>query len=153
MKRLNSLIKGAAMAGVIVCFAQVGIAQSILGQWKTIDDETGEAKAIVQITEGKSGYRGRIIEFLRPASPDNPDRLCKNCKGKSQNKPIDQISVIWGLDDKGNGKYVDGHIVDPESGKIYDLKAELKDGGQKLELRGFLGVSLLGRTQVWHRVK
>lgn len=121
-------------------------AQSAAGTWKTIDDETKQAKALVQISEGADGrLSGRIVKLF-----NKPDAVCEKCDGANKGKPINGLTIVWGLKKDGevwNG----GEILDPKSGKVYSAKMKLVDGGSKLEVRGFLGVSLLGRTQVWER--
>ena len=132
-----------AVAALLVC----GLAQAdgIAGTWKTIDDETRQPKALVQITENGNEYQGKIIKLFA-----NPDVKCSKCEGDRKDKPVDGMTILWGLKKTGE-TYEGGKILDPKNGKIYDSKAKLVDGGQKLEVRGFMGVSLLGRTQTWDR--
>ena len=132
-----------AVAALLAC----GLAQAegIAGTWKTIDDETRQPKALVQITETGNEYQGKIIRLFA-----NPDVKCSKCEGDRKDKPVDGMTILWGLKKTGE-TYEGGKILDPKNGKIYDSKARLVDGGQKLEVRGFMGVSLLGRTQTWDR--
>ena len=131
----------------VLCFALVTTvrSQSVVGKWKTIDDETRQPKALVQITENGNEYQGKIIKLFA-----NPDVKCSKCEGDRKDKPVDGMTILWGLKKTGE-TYEGGKILDPKNGKIYDSKAKLVDGGQKLEVRGFMGVSLLGRTQTWDR--
>ncbi len=131
------------VAALLAC----GLAQAegIVGTWKTIDDETRQPKALVQITETGKEYQGKIIRLFA-----NPDVKCSKCEGDRKDKPVDGMTILWGLKKTGE-TYEGGKILDPKNGKIYDSKARLVDGGQKLEVRGFKGVSLLGRTQTWDR--
>ncbi len=120
-----------------------------VGTWKTIDDKTGEAKAIVQISESNGELEGKIIKiFPKPGKPDNP--VCEKCDGERKDKPILGMTFLWGLKKKGD-EFKDGNILDPENGKIYSSKAHLEEGGKKFVVRGFLGFSLLGRSQTWVR--
>ena len=73
------------------------------------------------------------------------------CPACQPAKPVIGLSILTGLQEKG-GKYEGGKIYDPKSGKTYSAKAELANGGKSLKVRGFMGVSVLGRTQTWHRV-
>jgi uncharacterized protein (DUF2147 family) len=126
-----------------------GVAQkhSILGHWKTIDDESGRAVSVVEIYEAKGKIYGRVAELLIPS---DRSKTCSNCEGNDKDKPILGMVVIKGLK-KEDGVYK-GKILDPKHGRVYQctLQLESKD---KLKVRGYIGISLLGRTQIWHRVK
>ncbi|MGV4439604.1 DUF2147 domain-containing protein [Ornithobacterium rhinotracheale] len=123
------------------------MAQSPVGTWKTIDDNTGKARSFVKIYEKNGELFGKIVKITNPALQD---KRCEKCKGDKKNKPLLGFEVITGLKKNGN-IWEDGKITDPDSGKEYSCKIEL-DGKDKLKVRGFLGFSLLGRTQVWERV-
>lgn len=122
--------------------------QSVLGKWKTIDDATGDAKSIVEITERNGRIYGKVIELLNPAMKS---LKCKDCEGGDKDKPVLGIEVIKGLKKDGD-KYTDGKILDPSSGKLYKCNVSL-DGADKLKVRGYVGISAFGRNQIWHRVK
>ena len=122
--------------------------KSVLGKWKTIDDETGEAKSIVEIYEKSGKIYGKVIEIL---DVTHKNSLCKNCSGEDANKPILGLTVIKGLTRDGK-EYNSGKILDPKSGKLYQCFITL-EGNEKLKVRGYIGISLLGRTQYWQRVK
>lgn len=119
------------------------------GQWRTIDDDTGEAKSIVKVWKDNGELKGRIIELLDPSEP-NPK--CTECEGDRENKPIEGMVFLWGLE-KDDDEWVDGTILDPANGKQYSAKVEVIDNGAKLKVRGYMGFSLLGRTQVWERAE
>ncbi len=124
-------------------------AQSPIGTWKTIDDETGKEKSYVQIYETKSGkLQGKVVKIL---TPGKENAKCTDCKGDNKDKPINGMVILWGLEKDGSS-WSGGHILDPNKGKQYKCKINLKDANT-LEVRGFLGVSLLGRTQTWYRVE
>ena len=72
------------------------------------------------------------------------------CDGDRKGKPVNGMTILWGLKKDGDS-WANGKILDPHNGKVYSAKMKLVEGGRKLEVRGFLGVSLLGRTQVWER--
>ena len=122
--------------------------KSVLGKWKTIDDETGKAKSIVEIYEKSGKIYGKVIEILDNLHKND---LCKECSDEDVNKPILGITVIKGLSKDGN-EYNSGKILDPKNGKLYQCFITLA-GNDKLKVRGYIGVSLLGRTQYWQRVK
>ena len=121
--------------------------QSVIGKWKTIDDETGEAKSIVEVFSKSGKIYAKVVEIL---DADNKKSVCKKCSGEDKNKSILGLTIIKGLSKDGS-EYNSGEILDPKNGKLYKcaLSLESKD---KLKIRGYIGFSLLGRTQYWHRV-
>lgn len=129
----------------VVAWAQ----NSPVGVWKTIDDKTGKEKSYVKIYETKSGkLQGEVIKIL---TPGKEDAICDKCDGEKKNKPIKGMVILWGLDKDGD-TWSGGSILDPNSGKKYKASLKLK-GKDKLDVRGYLGVSLFGRTQTWERVE
>jgi len=120
---------------------------SAIGNWVTIDDKTGKAKSIVKITQVGDELRGSIVKLMDPAKQN---AVCDECKGVNKDKPIKGMIMMWGLKPAGAG-WAGGRILDPSNGKIYKAKMSLVDGGKKLNVRGFIGFSLLGRTQTWIR--
>ena len=141
----------AVFAGLLLGSALTAFAQTAtpVGVWQTVDDHTGQPKALVQITEGSDGtLSGKVIKGLGPT--DQPGRRCTACTDERKDQPIlgmTIIDVIKKTDDGWDG----GHILDPENGKTYRCKMHVEDGGQKLVVRGYIGVSLLGRSQTWSR--
>jgi uncharacterized protein (DUF2147 family) len=119
------------------------------GRWKTIDDKTGAAKGIVVITSVNGELEGRVERVFSPPSP-SPNPLCDQCAAELKNKPIIGMRVIWGFRPDGT-KFTGGRVLDPESGKIYKGTIALADGGRKLDLRGYVGFPMFGRTQTWQR--
>lgn len=122
--------------------------QNVIGKWKSIDDQTGQAKSIIEITEKSGKIYGIIIEIL---DPEKRNKVCVSCSGDDKNKPILGMTVIRGLSKDGK-EYNSGEILDPTSGKLYKCFITL-DSKDKLKVRGYIGVSLFGRTQYWFRVK
>ncbi len=122
-------------------------AQSPVGIWKTIDDETKEAKSHVEIYEVDGKLHGKVVKLLKDASTT----VCENCTGDKKNQPIEGMEILTSL-----SKYKDywsyGKILDPANGKTYKCSAWL-EGPDKLKLRGYIGISALGRNQEWHRVE
>lgn len=125
-------------------------ATGAVGTWKTIDDETGAVKSLVEISEVDGQLTGKIVKLFRKPEEDQ-DPKCDKCSGDKKDKPLIGLQILWGLKPDGNGKWSDGEIMDPKKGKTYSCKMELIEDGKKLKVRGFLGFSLLGRTQTWER--
>ena len=120
-----------------------------VGTWITIDDDTHEAKAVVAITEQDGVLSGRIVKLFRKPGED-PAPLCKDCAGARKDQPIIGMTILWNLHRDGE-EWNGGEIIDPDGGKVYRCKLRVDESGTKLEVRGFIGFSLLGRTQVWER--
>lgn len=119
---------------------------AVTGTWTTIDDKTGKKRAVVQISESGGTLSGRIIKVY-PQPGDTG--ICKKCPGAFKGKKIQGIQFLWGLKKTGDNQWSGGRILDPKSGKVYRAKVTQK--GNKLYVRGYIGVSILGRTQVWVR--
>ena len=148
MKRtISSLI--ALSAGALLSTSVFAV--SLNGtQWQTIDDKTGEKKAVIQLTESGGKVSGKIIKVL---NKEKADALCTKCPGSLKNKPVEGLQILSGLKADGNNQWSDGKLVDPESGKTYSGKLTLRDNGQSLKLRGFVGTPVFGRSQTWQRIK
>ncbi|AZA48729.1 DUF2147 domain-containing protein [Chryseobacterium carnipullorum] len=130
---------------VLSLFGVLSFAQ-IEGKWKTIDDETKQAKSIVEIYKKSDGkYYGKVSQLLiKPADPN-----CSSCKDDRKGKPILGMEIIRGLKKEGD-EFTGGTITDPKSGKTY--KCTITKSGDKLNVRGYMGVSVFGRTQIWDKV-
>ena len=122
--------------------------QTVLGKWKTIDDVTGQAKSVVEIYERSGKIYGKVIDIINPAKRKD---LCTKCTGENKNAPILGMIIIKELIKDGD-EYNSGKILDPSKGEEYKCLIALEDK-DKLKVRGFVGVSLFGRTQYWFRVK
>jgi uncharacterized protein (DUF2147 family) len=118
------------------------------GLWKTYDDD-GEATGYVRINEANGIYSG-VIEKSLPT--DRDDKYCTECKDERKNQSLIGMTIIKNLRAKGE-KFVGGEILDPFSGNTYRVKLKLIEAGKKLEVRGFIGISLFGRTQIWERAE
>jgi uncharacterized protein (DUF2147 family) len=117
-----------------------------VGRWKTIDDKTGKPKAIVVIYMDNGRLFGRVEASLNP----NGKKICDLCKDERKNQPIVGMVILRGLTAHGE-EYSGGDILDPDNGSVYRCKMKLQDQGRQLSVRGFIGFSLLGRSQVWTR--
>ena len=119
---------------------------SIEGIWITKDDITGREKSEVLIYKDNGKLYGKIVNLLLP---EDKGKLCTKCKGENKNKPIEGMIILNDLilEDE---VWEDGTIIDPKSGKIYDCYLSLEKQNV-LKVRGYLGFSLLGRTQIWKR--
>ncbi len=130
---------------VLSLFSVMSFAQ-IEGKWKTIDDETKQPKSIVEIYKKSDGkYYGKISQLL--IKPENAN--CVNCKDDRKNKPILGMEIIRGLKKDGN-EFTGGTITDPKTGKTY--KCTIIRNGDNLNVRGYIGLSIIGRTQTWQKV-
>ena len=133
---------------LILLLFQFSFSQTVIGRWKTIDDVTGKEKGVVEIYEKNGKVYGKIVEILEN---EHRDKKCTLCEGEDKNKPILGLTFIKGL--KKDGKeYNGGQVLDPKNGKLYRCYITLI-GKDKLKVRGYIGISLFGRTQYWSRVK
>ena len=142
MKKLFS-----TLALVLMTTATIN-AQDVTGKWKTIDDETGKAKSIVEIYKEDGKIYGNIIEIL---DPKKKNTVCVECKGSDKGKRIEGLVILKGLEKDGE-EYSGGTIVDPTNGKVYKSYIALEEDNL-LKVRGYIGFSLIGRTQYWIRTK
>ncbi len=122
-----------------------------VGLWKTIDDVTGNERSYVRIVEVGDELQGKV-EKLFPFPGDDPENLCEKCKGERKNQPVVGMTILWGLKDEG-GVWKGGEILDPDNGKTYRCKMSVSENGRELDVRGYIGISLIGRTQTWLRVE
>ena len=117
------------------------------GRWRTFDDATGKEKSVVEIWEKGGKLFGKVVTVLHPKVADPK---CDKCEGELKGLPVTGLTMLWDLKPDGD-EYTGGRILDPENGKVYKCKVKVVEGGQKLKVRGFIGLSLLGRTQTWTR--
>jgi uncharacterized protein (DUF2147 family) len=144
-RALTAIVLGATC---VSAFAQM----TPVGTWRTIDDNTGEAKSELVITENAGVLTGRIAKLLSKSSDQNA--VCDKCTDDRKDKPLIGLELMRGAK-KTEGKNVweGGKIVDPEGGTVYSLKLTPIDGGKKLNVHAFVGLSFIGRTQTWVRVQ
>lgn len=120
---------------------------SPIGRWKTIDDETGKVKSIVEISQAANGtLQGKVVEVLQ--SDRGPNPTCDKCSGANKDKPVKGMTILWGLKQDGD-EWNGGTVLDPAKGKTYKSKVELLEGGKKLGMSGC--IAFICRQQVWVR--
>ena len=141
----NKIVVVAVLFFVTIFHAQN---KAVIGKWKTIDDETGSAKSIVEIYENSGKIYGKVSEILEE---EHKNKVCSKCSGDDKDKPILGMLIIKGLTKVGD-VYTKGKILDPKNGKLYKCFISLEED-DKLKVRGYIGIPLFGRTQYWYRVK
>ena len=154
MKKLGaiaSLVLATSTTLAILAVPAVSTAAeaSPVGLWKTIDDESGKPKSLIRITENDGVLSGRIEKLFRAPDQDQ-DPKCVKCEGALKDQPIVGMTILSGLKKDGES-YSGGQIVDPANGKTYKSKLTVAEDGKKLNMRGYIGVPMLGRTQIWLR--
>ncbi len=138
-----------ALATSFVSVAAAADSMSPVGLWKTIDDKTGKPKSLVRIADVGGELRGTVEKLFREPSED-PNPKCDKCTDERKDKPVIGMTIITGMKADGD-HFAGGQILDPNNGKIYKSKMEIEDKGKKLKVRGYIGVPVLGRSQVWVR--
>lgn len=142
-----------AMATLVGMSTLSAVAQMTpVGLWKTISDKDGLVTSEVRIVENAGVLSGKVERILHPDA--KPDDKCNLCKDERKDQLQLGMEIIRAAK-KAEGKDVweDGNILDPENGSVYRLKMTPVDGGKKLEIRGYIGAPIFGRTQTWFRVQ
>ena len=121
---------------------------SPVGDWEAIDDDGKTPTSIVRIYEESDRLSGKIVKLLRKDS--DPNAVCELCPGSLKDTPVVGLRILWGMKPK-DGQWEGGRILDPDTGKEYSCRMTVE--GDRLKVRGFLGFSLFGRTQIWKRVE
>lgn len=146
---MRTLITASLIATVLaapLAWAEDG---SPVGLWKTIDDTSGKPGALIRISENQGELTGKIEKLFRaPDEEQNPK--CTACTDARKNQPIVGMTIVSGLKKSGDD-YSGGEILDPKNGKVYKSKLMVRDGGKKVEVRGYVGMPMFGRSQVWLR--
>ena len=142
------LIAALAIAAALTSLNILAQDASPVGLWKTIDDHTGKPEALIRITENNGELRGKIEKLFLDIGEKNPK--CDKCEGAQKDQPIIGMTILSGMKQEGT-EYGDGQILDPANGKVYKSKMSLADNGKKLNVRGYIGMPMLGRTQTWLR--
>ena len=131
---------------LLQCFAITCFAASPVGYWKTIDDKTGQAKSILKISNSGGQLYGTVVKLFPGALT-----ICTECKGNLKNKPILGMTVMYGLkqDAPNSNDWSGGKIMDPKTGSVYRCSLSVANDGKTMNVRGYIGISLFGRTQTW----
>jgi uncharacterized protein (DUF2147 family) len=149
------MIRTPALAAALgLCFVHA-LAQAQAtpaGLWKSIDDETKKEKSLIRISDAGGVFTGRIEKLLDPDTP--ADVKCDKCSDDRKDKPILGLTIVKGVKAGSEpGRWDGGEILDPNNGKTYKVRMTPVDGGKKMDVRGYVGAPLLGRTQTWIRVE
>jgi uncharacterized protein (DUF2147 family) len=142
---LKAIFKTGMAIFLFVIIGQSTYSQSIVGKWKTIDDETGDAKSIVQIWKAEDGlFYGKIMKLFDPKKQEN---VCDKCDPKDARykQKVLGMKIIMGMKKTGANEWTEGTILDPNNGKVYKCKLFVE--GKNLMVRGY--IAFLYRTQTW----
>eukprot|EP01037_Dinobryon_pediforme_P006970 gene6970-biopygen4446 len=126
-------------------------ATGIVGTWQQVDDESHEVRSLVQITEQNGLFEGKMIKLF-PHPDEQQEPICGQCTGDKKNAPYLGLKIIENVRKTADG-YTGGKITDPDDGTEYKLKLTPSADGNTLEVKGYVGIELMGRTQVWRRQK
>jgi len=153
MHRILSRRFGIAVAAVTILIHGPGEAAvgqlSPVGRWTTVSDDDGRPTAVVEIEQRSDGeFVGVVRELLVEATHD--DSICSKCTDERRGQPVVGMTILRRMRQDGD-EWSGGEILDPENGKTYRAKMKLTDGGQKLVVRGYIGLSVFGRSQTWLR--
>ncbi|HXQ11944.1 MAG TPA: DUF2147 domain-containing protein [Caulobacteraceae bacterium] len=134
-----------------VIASSAAVAASPAGSWEIISDADGKPRALIELSVVGGVLQGVLTKSLRG---EDPNKLCVPCKGAQHNQRIIGMRVLWGLTPVSGdlSNWQGGQILDPDSGNVYSAKLSESADGKTITMRGFIGISLLGRTQIWHRV-
>jgi uncharacterized protein (DUF2147 family) len=131
------------------CGPAWGQASTPVGLWQTVSDRTGQPDGLVRIVEVNGEYIGTVVAVFSPPAPDaNP--ACELCQGDLKDKPVVGMIILRGVRRSRDG-YSTGQILDPDEGEVYKCRIALFDNGHKLDVHGYIGISLFGRSQTWIR--
>jgi uncharacterized protein (DUF2147 family) len=147
-----------AILGVVVSFnaaawaATTGGEPSAVGLWEQVDEKTGQAESWFRITEKNGVFGGQIVKMFPKPGDEPPEKwLCSKCEGAERNAPVLGLALIKNMRKNGLA-YENGTIMDPRDGSVYRALMQLSPDGKQLEVRGYLGISLFGRSQTWNRL-
>ena len=139
-------LKGLFALTLFALYMPIALAQSPAGDWTTVDDKTGKKRAVVRLVLNDKKLTGTIIRVY--PEPGDTGR-CEKCPEPFKGKPVKGLTFLWGLKDRGDGVWEGGQVLEAKSGQIY--RARLRVKGNKLYVRGYVGLVILGRTQIWVR--
>lgn len=142
MKHIIAMLLGVLWFSLV----QAGQPDSLLGLWQAFNDK-GEPTGYIRISEQDGVFKGTVERGL---PTDKEEKYCTACKGERQNQRLMGMDILWGLRKQGND-YGGGEILDPFSGEIASARLRMLEGAAKLKLRGYKGLEMFGRTQIWKR--
>ncbi|MGZ3297182.1 MAG: DUF2147 domain-containing protein [Xanthobacteraceae bacterium] len=146
---INAALLVPLLAALVAAPAARAETSSPAGLWKAIDDKSGKPSALIRISENNGELTGKIEKLFRtPDEEQNPK--CVACTDARKNQQIVGMTIVSGLKKHGD-EYSGGEILDPNDGSVYKSKLTLREGGKKVEVRGYIGVPMFGRSQVWLR--
>jgi uncharacterized protein (DUF2147 family) len=149
---MKTLSMSAWLAAGLLLTTSASAQATPTGVWKTIDDKTKTERAQVRISETAGVFTARIEKLL--AADAKPDAVCNLCADDRKDKPIVGMEIMRGVKKSDSDNLWDGGtILDANDGKVYKVRLQTADGGKKLEVRGYVGMPMLGRTQTWIRVE
>ena len=154
VRRYALMFAGLALLGAVALLPRIAAAQvTPVGVWKSIDDETGKEKSFVRVVQAGGVLIGTVEKALNP--DPNASRTCDLCTDERKGQVIVGMEIIRGVTKSAGteGLWDGGEILDPQKGKLYKVRMTPIEGGAKLEVRGYVGMPLLGRTQTWIRVE
>lgn len=150
-KLLRTAIAASLLLGSGIVLAA---ADTPVGTWKQIDDVTGKAKSIIEITDNGGKLQGKVTKVMNLSADeiakDGEHPICRLCDGALKNQPIEGMVIMYDVSKDGT-IWDGGKIVDPKTGKVYKVKLTLDGDGKKLDVHGYIGFALLGRSQTWLR--
>ncbi len=147
------MLKLTLAAAILFAHAAAFAQATPVGLWKSIDDETKKEKSLIRITETDGVFSGKLEKLLDPATA--PDKVCDKCSDERKDKPLVGMTLIRNVKHSSSDVTLwdGGDILDPKDGKVYKVRMTPADGGKRLELRAYIGMPLIGRTQTWIRVE
>ena len=147
----TSFIRPFVIAAAVCAVVGAASAQvTPVGLWRTIDDETKTEKSLVRITEGAGALSGKIEKLT---DGDKANSVCEKCSDERKNQPVLGMTILRNVRAAEGGVWEGGDILDPNNGKVYRVRLRPVDNGKQLEVRGYIGTPLLGRTQTWIRAE
>jgi uncharacterized protein (DUF2147 family) len=152
---MRVLLQKLIVMGAVVLLGAAGLPlraaePTAAGLWEQVDENSGKAESWFKIIERNSVFEGTLVKiFFKPGEDEN--WVCSKCEGAEKGAPVLGLTLIKGMQRNGTS-YENGTIMDPRDGSVYRALMQLSPDGRKLEVRGYLGISLFGRSQVWNRL-